>query len=144
MDDVLCAYSVAHADALRADPGVAFPQGASGFFTSLRPIEGAIQSVEELRQLHDVYVLTAPSTRNAHSYTEKRLWIERYFGYAFTKRLILSPDKGLLRGDYLIDDHMCGRGQERFEGMLIQFGSRRFPDWNAVLAILKDPGITTP
>lgn len=47
--------------------------------------------------------------------------------------MILSPDKGLLKGDFLIDDHIDGKGQERFEGRLIQFGSGEFPDWAAVL-----------
>ncbi|MCL4169033.1 UNVERIFIED_CONTAM: hypothetical protein GTU68_016356 [Idotea baltica] len=97
----------------------------------------AINIVNELRSDFDVYVLTAPSTRNPHSYTEKRLWIETYFDYAFTKRLIISPNKSLLIGDYLIDDYARGKGQDKFEGSLIHFGTSRFPDWQAVNQYLR-------
>ncbi len=142
MDDVLCAYTTAHTLALTTRPDVAFPQGVAGFFQSLEPIDGAIAAVNELRKSFDVYVLTAPSTRNAHSYTEKRIWIEEHFDYQFTKKLILSPNKGLLKGDYLVDDHASGKGQDSFEGMLIEFGSNAFPDWHAVLTFLKERGIT--
>jgi 5'-nucleotidase len=137
MDDVLCAFTSAHGRALRTSPDVPFPQGTPGFFHSLEPIDGAIEAVNELRELYDVYVLTAPSTRNAHSYSEKRLWIEDHFDYEFTKKLILSPHKGLLKGHYLVDDRTSGKGQESFEGMLIEFGSDSFPDWKAVLEFLK-------
>lgn len=137
MDDVLCAYSASHAKALLDNPSVRFPQGTPGFFLALQPIEGAIDSVNELRTTFDVYILSAPSTRNPHSYSEKRLWIEEHFDYALTKRLILCPHKGLLKGDYLIDDHASGKGQEQFDGTLIEFGSAEFPDWTAVLAFLK-------
>ena len=100
MDDVLCRYSDAHANALKSDPGIAFPQGIVGFFQSLDSVEGAVEAVDVLRDLYDVFILTAPSTRNPHAYSEKRLWVEEHFGYAFTKKLIISPDKGLLKGDY--------------------------------------------
>ena len=104
MDDVLCDYSKAFASVTDSDLDVAFPQSLPGFFEKLDPIEGAIESVEILCQQHDVFILTAPSTRNPLCYTEKRIWVEQQFGYEFTKRLILSPDKGLLKGDYLIDE----------------------------------------
>ncbi len=57
---------------------------------------------------------------------------EKHFDYEFTKRLIISPNKGLLMGDFLIDDHIEGRGQEEFPGTVIHFGSSSFPDWFAV------------
>lgn len=50
------------------------------------------------------------------------------FDYDFPERLILAPNKGLLRGDDLIDDHAHGKGQDLFEGQLILFGSEDFPD----------------
>ncbi len=108
MDDVLCAYSDAHAAALCLDPANPFPQSKPGFFRTLEPVVDSISAVNQLRQRFDVYVLTAPSTRNAHSYSEKRIWIEEHFDYGFTKKLILSPNKGLLKGDFLVDDHSCG------------------------------------
>jgi hypothetical protein len=82
-------------------------------------------------------------TRNLLSYTEKRIWIECHFDYKFTKKLKLSPDKGLLKGDFLIDDHNDGKGQERFERELIRFGSQLFPDWHSVQVGLDRRGILT-
>lgn len=133
MDDVLCDYAYAWEAKLESEPGVEYPQSVPGFFRNLRPIDGAIDAVNELRQAHEVYILTAPSTRNPASYSEKRIWIEEHFDYEFTKRLIISPNKGLLMGDYLIDDRTSGKGQESFAGELIHFGSYRYPDWTEVL-----------
>ena len=48
------------------------------------------------------------------------------------KQLIISPHKGLNKGHYLIDDRSNGQGQDEFEGLLIQFGSEAFPDWQTV------------
>ena len=140
MDDVICAYTKGFIEARDNDPTIDFPQRIEGFFQNLKPIENAVESVNELRNQRnlEVYILTAPSTRNPHSYTEKRLWVEEYFDYEFTKKLIMSSNKGLLKGDLLIDDHDSGRGQETFEGEFILFGSRKYPDWNSVMDYIKN------
>ena len=83
--------------------------------------------------MYDVYILTSPAVRNPASYIEKRLWIEKYFNLEFTRKLIISSNKGLLRGDILIDDHKEGWGQDGFKGQFIHFGSTQYPDWNQVL-----------
>lgn len=51
------------------------------------------------------------------------------------KRLILSHQKDLLKGDYLIDDRHK-HGANTFEGEWIQFGTDPFRDWEAVLKYL--------
>jgi len=48
---------------------------------------------------------------------------------------IMTGDKSLIKGDYLIDD-MTGDGQENFEGEFIQYGSDKFPDWRSILMYL--------
>jgi hypothetical protein len=115
-------------------PYIEFPQSIKGFWENLSPIVDGVETVKKLiaSSKYDPYILTAPSTRNPLSYTEKRIWIEKYFGYDFTKKLILCPNKGLIKGDILIDDNINGRGQENFEGLIIQFGSTEFPDWNSI------------
>ena len=139
MDDVLCDYTTAFNNAIEETPGIAFPQSQYGFYANLAPITGAIESVQKLinSEKFDPYILTAPSTRNPFSYTEKRVWIEKYFGVEFTVKLIISPNKGLLKGDILIDDLISGRGQENFEGKIMQFGSADYPDWKTVIARLE-------
>ena len=139
MDDVLCDYTTAFNKALEETPDIAFPQSQYGFYANLAPITGAIESVQKLinSEKFDPYILTAPSTRNPFSYTEKRVWIEKYLGIEFTEKLIISPNKGLLKGDILIDDLISGRGQESFEGNIMQFGSADYPDWKTVIARLE-------
>ncbi len=140
MDDVLAAFRVGFYLHLHKYPNILFPQGEVGFFENLEPITGAIDAVNQLRKnnIFDVYILTAPSIRNPHSYTEKRLWVEKYFDYDFTDKLIICSNKALLKGDFLIDDNVNGKGQENFDGTFIHFGSTVFPDWDSVLRYLGD------
>lgn len=140
MDDVLCDYTTAFNIAIKETPDIAFPQSQYGFYANLAPITGAIEGVGKLinSEKFDPYILTAPSTKNPLSYTEKRVWIEKYFGFEFTEKLIISPNKGLLKGDILIDDLIEGRGQENFEGKIIQFGSADHPNWKSVITQLEE------
>lgn len=135
MDDVLCDYSSQIAEHKTKAPHKPFPQSIPGFFRSLKPMQGALAAIEQLRMDKniEVYILTAPSTKNPLSYTEKRLWVEDKLGYEMTHNLIICSNKGLLKGDILIDDHASGRGQELFEGKLIHFGQDDYPNWEVVL-----------
>lgn len=136
MDGVMADFYDAHAKAIKNNPEMPFPQAEYGFFTNLRPILGAIDAVKGLLTHFDVYILTAPSTKNPLCYTEKRIWIEKYFGMEMVEKLIITPNKGLNKGDFLIDDNVSGRGQENFEGELIHFGSEDFPHWGYVITYL--------
>lgn len=139
MDGVLCDIAAAYREAARTHPDVAFPQSIPGLFASLSVIPGAIEAVAALRSNPrlDVWILSAPSTRNPLCYSEKRIWVEKVFDYPLAKRLILASDKSLLRGDVLIDDNISGKGQERFEGEVLHFGSSQFPTWASVLEHLR-------
>lgn len=138
MDDVLADFTSAHRSMRRRTPEITYPQSVVGFFEHLTPIANAVESVNILRNesKFDLYVLTAPSCRNVHSYAEKRIWIEKYFDYEFTKKLIICANKSLLKGDVLIDDHLQGKGQEGFGGELIHYGSEKCPNWASVMAYL--------
>ena len=54
------------------------------------------------------------------------------------RKLIISPNKGLNKGDYLIDDNKSGRGQENFEGELIHFGTEGLYNWAEILVYFYD------
>ncbi len=76
-----------------------------GFILGLKPIEGAIQAVKEMvASGHEVRICTSPLSAYDNCVTEKYLWVERNFGRDFTKRIIMTKDKTLIRGDILIDD----------------------------------------
>ncbi len=137
MDDTICQLVSSYKKVRKENPEEQFPQSLPGFFENLEPMPGAIEAVNQLRSWAEVYILTAPSVRNPLCYTEKRLWIEKYFDLDFCHRLIISPNKGLLKGDFLIDDYDHGKGQEDFEGRLIHFGSAEYSDWESVTNYLK-------
>lgn len=127
MDDTICHFMDAYL-AKRTD-SIKYPQSQYGFFANLKPIKGAIESVNELRKRHDVYILTRPSHLNPLCYTEKRIWIEKHFDLDFCEKLIICPNKDLVRGDYLIDDMPW----PNFLGRQLMFGSEKFPDWKSIL-----------
>ncbi len=135
MDGVLCDFEGAYYRDLAAYPEIEFPQSRKGFYENLTPIDGSQDAMQYLLEAKEIepYILTAPSIYNPLSYTEKRLWVENYLGFDWVERLIISPDKSLLRGEVLIDDHDLGRGQDKFQGQLIKFGSPDYPDWSRVI-----------
>lgn len=102
-----------------------------GIFGLMEPMPGAIDSFNTLSQSYDVYILSTAPWENPSSWADKLLWVQKYLPIA-KKRLILSHNKNLNKGDYLIDDRYKN-GADKFEGELIRFGSSEFPDWSAVM-----------
>ncbi|WP_444931634.1 5' nucleotidase, NT5C type [Microbulbifer sp. SSSA002] len=133
MDDVLCDFSGASKRELERNPSIKFPQSQYGFFANLSPLIGAVNALLASEQ-YEPYILTAPSVKNPLCYTEKRVWVGNHLGMEMVNRLIISPNKSLLKGEFLIDDNITGRCQSEFEGELLHFGSNKYPDWNAVRA----------
>lgn len=127
MDGVLADFEKAAKDTIYE-----YPQSQYGFFRNLEPID-YLEGFLSLADVHDVYILTAPSIKNLMSYTEKADWVLSNLGEEWLNRLIICPDKSLLNGDMLIDDHISGKGQEDFEGALIHFGGIDYPNWNSIL-----------
>lgn len=110
-------------------------RGKKHFFMTMLPIKGAIEAVEKLNEHFDIYFATTAPWSNPHSWIEKRLWVEQYFPEISFKKLILTHNKGLLKGKYIIDDRTVN-GVSEFEGEHIHFGSERFPNWKSVLKYL--------
>lgn len=106
-----------------------------GIFNDLQPVHGALYAFNELSTKFDVYILSTAPWGNPEAWMEKRLWVEKHLGDIAKKKLILSHNKHLNRGDYLIDDRTAN-GADRFEGEHILFGSSDFPNWASVLEYL--------
>ena len=121
IDDTLADWTGGMDKAKELNPAMSFPQAEYGFYSNLTPIDGGVEAIEWLlsSRFFNPFVLTAPSVMNPMCYTEKRVWVEKYLGMEMAKKLIISPDKSLLKGDYLIDDKLVGRGQDNFEGLII-------------------------
>lgn len=105
-------------------------------FYELEPIENAVWAVEELKDLFDIYFLSVPFWDLPQSFTDKRLWIEKYFGEFSRNRLILSAQKHLNNGEFLVDD-TTRHGVDRFMGEHIHFATEKFPNWKSVVTYLK-------
>jgi 5'-nucleotidase len=94
---------------------------APGFFRDMPPIPGGIEAVKQMLALgHDVRICTSPLDQFEHCVLEKFQWVERHLGHEFTRRIILTYDKTLIRGDLLIDD------RPDIQGALI-------PEWEHVI-----------
>ena len=132
MDDTLCDFMGPFRS---GEYQIKFPQSKVGFFLDLQPLDFAIEGVKTLQTKYDVWILTRPSIKNTHCYTEKAEWIKKFFGEDMLNRMILCPDKSLVKGDYLIDDDIK-HGQVEFEGEWLHFGTEKFSDWKVVLEYL--------
>ncbi len=131
LDDTMCQFRKHFFDYIRKNPSNKFPQSTYKFFETIEPIAGAIDGIKQLATKYDVWILTRPSILNPLCYTEKRVWVENHLGMEWCEKLIISPDKTLFKGKYLIDDVNWN-----FDGEQILFGSDKFPDWNSVLKYL--------
>jgi 5'(3')-deoxyribonucleotidase len=135
MDGVLANFKDPYLKALLDNPMQPFPQSRWGFFLVLPEITDAISSFHMLSKKYDMWILTRPSIRNVNCYTEKAQWLIDHIGGDILNRTIMSCDKSLVKGDYLIDDQL-EYGQTEFEGELLHFGSEKFPNWKTVVEYL--------
>ncbi len=116
-----------------------------GFYHGIPPIEGAIDAVREMEQKYELFICTSPA-RTQFCIPEKLEWIERYLGKAFTQRTIITRDKTIIMGNYLIDDkpEIKGVQQPTWEHIIFTQpynlnveGKRRltWQNWKSVLFI---------
>jgi 5'(3')-deoxyribonucleotidase len=111
--------------------------GIKNLFRNLPVMDGAINAVNKLWESdkYDLFIATTAPWDCPTSLTDKRLWLEDYFGDIFYKRMVTTHRKDLLIGDYLIDDRLVN-GAAEFSGEHIHFGSEKYPNWDSVLKYL--------
>jgi 5'(3')-deoxyribonucleotidase len=114
------------------------PPTPTGFYSDLEVIPGSIEAIKILSDDFDIYFLSTAEWNNLSSWVDKRVWLETHFGKYAYKKLILSHNKSLNLGKYLIDDRAISTNLE-FTGEFIHFNSPKFPDWDSVVGyILKN------
>lgn len=110
-----------------------------GIFKLMKPIPGAIDSINQLSRYYDLYILSTAPWDNPSAWCDKLKWIKKYFGPDKTnilyKKLILTHHKDLHNGDILIDDRP-NNGADKFDGKFIKFGSEKFKNWDSVVNFL--------
>jgi len=93
-----------------------------GIFGTMKPNEDMIDLFNAMfsDERYDCYVLSTAPWENPSASSDKTEWIQKYLPKAY-KRLILSHNKHLNVGDYLIDDRTAN-GAGEFGGELLQYG----------------------
>lgn len=86
-----------------------------GVFSNMHPMEGAVDAVKYLSEHYDVYLLSTSPWDNPSAAGDKINFVKEYFPW-LAKKLILSHNKHLNRGHFLIDDRLHN-GAGSFEEM---------------------------
>ena len=107
-----------------------------GIFGLMEPQQGAIEAFNKLSQLFDTYILSTAPWENDTAWTDKLNWVKKHLRKPAYKRLILSHNKHLNAGDFLVDDRLAN-GSDKFSGHHIHFGTTEFPNWSTVTEYLR-------
>lgn len=76
-----------------------------GFFQSFSPFQGAVEALKRLQKSGwQVFFCTSPLKEYEFCVVEKFKWVEQHFGREWTRRIIVTKDKTIVSGDFLIDD----------------------------------------
>ncbi len=110
-----------------------------GIFALMNPYEGAIEGYKWLSKNFDTYILSTASWDNPSAWSDKLLWVKKHLQEEAHKRLILTHNKHLAKGDFLIDDRTAN-GAGDFSGKHIHFkeNGKGFEDWKKVIAYLEN------
>lgn len=120
---------------------------APKFLLGLEPIRGSVEALKEMmKEGLEVRICTSPFIDYENCVLEKYLWIEKYLGREFTKNIILTRDKTLIKGDILIDDspEIKGLATPEWEHIVFdkpynkQAPGRRLSDWSRWREIIQD------
>lgn len=109
-------------------------QNINGIYAELQPITGSIEAIKKILKNYDAYILTAAPWHNPSAWSDKLIWVKKFIPQ-MKKRLIISHNKHLNKGDFLIDDNTYN-GASNFQGKLIRYGSDEFKDWDKILEYL--------
>jgi hypothetical protein len=105
-------------------------------FSTMKPNLDMISLWEQMvnDERYDCYILSTSPWYNATAASDKVEWVKKHIPSAF-KRVILSHNKHLNIGDYLIDDRTAN-GAGKFTGELIQYGTEKFPTAQSIKTYL--------
>ncbi len=102
---------------------------SKGFIKSLPEIPNAKEAIYRMRELkHEVFICTSPFRNYKYCVSEKYEWVEEHLGKEWIERLILTSDKTLISGNYLIDDkpEITGCAKPNWEHILFDRSYNRY------------------
>lgn len=116
------------------------------FFFNLEPVPGAKAAIRRIMRMgFDVWFLSQPLADCFESYTDKAKWVGLHFP-ELANKIILTQDKGLHFGHYLIDDNE-EKWKPRFEangGKFITYPFKRGEsnshekEWDLIVKFFND------
>merc|ERR1711879_643383 len=84
------------------------------FYGKMLPIQEAIDSVNKLIENHsdefEVFICTSPHWTNRTCAFDKTNWIQKYIPNLPVNRIVMTSDKTVVDGDFLIDDNEVIKG----------------------------------
>lgn len=106
-------------------------------FSLMKPIKEMVDLYNEMAEdeRFDCYILSTAPWDNPTAASDKVAWVKKYLPKNGYKRLILSHNKHLNIGDYLIDDRTAN-GAGEFTGELIQYGTKKYPTAQSIKTYL--------
>lgn len=122
------------------------PTHTEEFWKTVTPIEGAPETIRKL--IHEgfkVYICTSSDYRTVK---HKFDWVlKKYFPYISWRQVIITKEKGMIRGDILIDDGVHNLEGTNFEKILMSApsnqsydaeknGMKRANSWNDIYNIV--------
>lgn len=76
-----------------------------GFYAELEPLPGAVEALDQMMwNGFEVLIVTSPWPSNPTCASDKIDWAVKHFGKPWAKRVVITSDKTVVVGDYLIDD----------------------------------------
>ena len=84
-----------------------------GFFADLPVMPNCREVVQELMGKYEVFIVTA-AMEFKNSFVDKYEWLEKNFPFIHYRNIVFCGQKGMIKADYMIDDHV--RNIEAFEG----------------------------
>lgn len=94
---------------------------SEGFYLELPPIKDSVYNLKNLAKQHEVFICTSPLSKNIFCVGEKTEWVKKHLGEEWARRLVITKDKTIIKGDVLIDD------KPEITGVVVN------PDWKHVL-----------
>ena len=102
------------------------------FFRKLPVIPGAIEGIKYLDSKYQVKIVTAPILGARYCLQEKYDWILDNLGESFCNKIIITQDKTIIAGDYLIDDkpNIVGLMEPTWRHLLFESCANKHLDMN--------------
>jgi len=88
-----------------------------GLFANLKPFPQAVGVIKNMlrSERYNIFFCTTPHKNNPTCASDKIAWICKHFGDQHASKVIITNDKTIIQGDYLIDDNEKINGVMREE-----------------------------